>query len=193
MKRKKNIKSRIFTNYQAPELLTILQQGGIGVLPTDTIYGLVTSALNPEAVGRLYRLKARDTAKPSIILIGDIKQLDLFGISEADKRKAGRYWPGPISLVLACHDKAFSYLHHGTNSLAFRLPDNQQLWELLERSGPLVAPSANPQSKKPAQTIAEAQHYFGDKVDFYVDGGKLSGKPSKLISLLNKTPKILRD
>lgn len=170
----------------------MLQNGSVGVLPTDTLYGLVASALNPEAVDRVYRLKRRDDGKASIILIGDLKQLDLFGISETDKHRASNYWPGPVSLVLACPDESLKYLHRGSDSLAFRLPANQILWEFLEKSGPLIAPSANLEGHPPAASVDEARDYFAHEIDFYVEGGELEGKPSNLISLLGPEPKTLR-
>lgn len=95
-------------------------------------------------------------------------------------------------MILPCKSTKFQYLHRGTKSLAFRLPKKKPLRELLEKTGPLVAPSANPQGLEPAKNITEAKKYFGDMVDVYVAGGKLEGKPSKLISLLEKKPKILR-
>ncbi len=170
----------------------LLHRGAVGVLPTDTLYGLVGSALNKDAVERIYKLKKRDASKPSIILIGDVKQLDLFGISEGDKQRASEYWPGSISVILGCNEPSFTYLHRGSNALAFRLPNQQSLWKFLEESGPLIAPSANVQSQPPSTNINEAKGYFGNSVDFYMDAGSLDGKPSKLISLLGKKPRTLR-
>jgi L-threonylcarbamoyladenylate synthase len=73
-------------------------------------------------------------------------------------------------------------LHGGQDSLAFRIPKKQSLRALLRKTGPLVAPSANPQGKAPASKITEAKQYFGDRVDFYVRGAIKKGKPSTVIS-----------
>ena len=59
----------------------MISNGGIGVLATDTIYGLVGSALSKKAVAKIYKLRQRNTKKPMIILIGAIKDLFLFGIN----------------------------------------------------------------------------------------------------------------
>jgi L-threonylcarbamoyladenylate synthase len=56
-----------------------------------------------------------------------------------------------------------------------------------------VAPSANPEGKEPAKTIEEAKRYFTDKVDFYVDAGKLDSQPSTLISIINGAIEVLRE
>jgi L-threonylcarbamoyladenylate synthase len=74
-------------------------------------------------------------------------------------------------------------------TLAFRLPLSEDLRNLLLQTGPLVAPSANPEGLAPAKNITEAQNYFGppaqagNSVDLYIDGGEIVGKASKIIRL----------
>jgi len=163
----------------------MLKEGKVGVLSTDTLYGLVAVATNEEAVKRVYALKRRAPTKPCIILIASLGDLATFHIKLTEEQKAiiQTYWPGPTSIVLACDDSVPEYLHCGTRTLAFRLPADARLQELLRESGSLIAPSANPESLPPATTVAEARGYFGDAVDFYLDGGALSGAPSTLISI----------
>ena len=160
-----------------------LKNGGIGVIPTDTIYGIVGSALNPETVEKIYQLRKRSLDKPFIILIGSVKDLEKFGIqlTEEQGEFLNKHWPNPVSVILPISGEKFKYLHRGTNSLAFRIPKNEKLLDLLKRVGPLVAPSANFEGEKPSETIEEAKKYFGDKV-FYIDGGKLESQPSTLIA-----------
>ena len=67
--------------------------------------------------------------------------------------------------------------------MAFRVPKNLWLRRLLSKTGPLVAPSANLEKKRPAGTIKEAKEYFKDKVDFYFDKGKIKGKPSIILEI----------
>ena len=172
------------------KLLEILKRGGIAVMPTDTIYGIVGQAQNEATVGRIYATRRRNPQKPGIILIGDTGELAKFSIilSEKQKNKLNEFWPpasvqGPTSIVLDCPDDSPLYLHRGTKTLAFRLPYLEPLRNLLLLTGPLIAPSANPEGLPPAQNIAEARGYFGDSVDFYVDGGEISGQPSKVIKL----------
>ena len=166
-----------------------IKKGRIGVIPTDTIYGIVCSAMKKKSVEKLYKIRKRDSKKPMIILISSLKDLNLFNI-KIDKNITNKYWPGKVSIVVPV--KKFEYLHRGKDSLAFRLPDNKALIKLLKISGPIVAPSANTEGDKPAQIIEEAREYFKDKIDFYVDCGKMKSKPSKIISLLNKNVEIIR-
>lgn len=166
-------------------ILPILTAGGIGVLPTDTLYGLVGSALSKKTVEQIYELRKRDLKKPMIILVASLHDLKLFGLklTATQKKFLQKVWPGKVSVVLACPDKKVAYLHRGTKSLAFRVPADEALRKFLKKAGPLVAPSANLAGEKPAETYVEAQRYFRDKIDFYVDAGTLKSKPSTIVKL----------
>ncbi|MDD3386756.1 MAG: L-threonylcarbamoyladenylate synthase [Candidatus Pacebacteria bacterium] len=156
-----------------------LKRGKIAVIPTDTIYGIVCSALNKESVEKLYKIRKRDSLKPMIILIGSLEDLSIFNIKKSEI--FNKYWPGRVSIIVECNN--FEYLHRGKNSLAFRLPDDKDLINILKISGPIVAPSANIEGEAPAETIEEAKKYFGDNVDLYIDKGIIKSNPSKIISL----------
>lgn len=179
----------------------ILSRSGVGVLPTDTLYGVVGSACNPSTVRRIYRLRRRNPKKPMIILVGSIYDLKRFGvrITPATRKILQTVWPGKVSVVLEISGKRqaigkkLTYLHRGTGTLAFRLPKPRWLRSLLQKTGPLVAPSANFEGKPPARTVREAKKYFGDKVDFYIDAGQLTSKPSTLIKIEKGKTVVLRE
>ncbi len=175
--------------------IKILNSGGVGVIPTDTLYGIVGRADVPQTVERIYRVKERTPSKPFIILISDINDLKKFNIhiTEQEKVKLDKYWPGKLSVIFNIKDEKFDYLTRGSKSLAFRLSDKKDLQDLLRQTGPLVAPSANPEGETPAETIEKAKSYFKDLIDFYIDGGILNSEPSTLISLKNGEIKVLRD
>ncbi|HLN18823.1 MAG TPA: L-threonylcarbamoyladenylate synthase, partial [Patescibacteria group bacterium] len=168
MKKKKRTKNNIFSNYN--RVAPILLRGGIGVLKTDTIYGLVGLALNKKTINRIYKVRKREKNKPMIILISSIDDLKTFGIIPDQKLKIwlNKYWPGKISVILPCRRKKFFHLHRGRYALAFRYPDKQNLLNLLRKTGPLAAPSANISGEPPAENIKKAVIYFQNRVDFYV-------------------------
>jgi L-threonylcarbamoyladenylate synthase len=93
--------------------------------------------------------------------------------------------------LTAAGKKSFYFLHRGNNTLAFRLPKKPDLIALLKKTGPLVAPSANPEGLIPATTIKAAKEYFGDQVDFYASG-RVSKKPSKIVALIEGSIKVIR-
>jgi L-threonylcarbamoyladenylate synthase len=177
------------------QVIETLTQGGVGVLRTDTLYGLVGSAFSNEAVERIYDLKQRYGRKPFIVLIPSIEDIERFGvvISTELESRLKNYWPGPYSIILPTIDEEFEYLSRGTDSIAFRLPDDEELIEILSATGPLVAPSANIEGKPPATTVEEARRYFGDSIDFYFDGGEASGKASTVIRLDGEDAEVVRD
>lgn len=177
------------------DALNELQQGGVGVLPTDTIYGLVGSALLSETVERIYELRRRDPKKPMIVLISGIQDLEQFGIVLSAKliEQLKKYWPGPYSIILPTIDEQFEYLHRGSDRIAFRVPDKPELLLLLEQTGPLVAPSANMEGMPPARTIPEARRYFGTDIEFYIDEGELDQKASTLLEIDGDAVRIIRE
>lgn len=179
----------------SPRIISILRHGGIAVIPTDTMYGIVARACDRNAVARLYELRRVTSRKPFIILIDSISRLREFGITlnAAQETFLDLVWPGKVSVVLPCAQEAFAYLHRGTKTLAFRFPKNKTLVALIRKTGPLVAPSANPEGKRPAETIAAAKRYFGAQVALYHGVSRKQGKPSTLVSLLDSFPKVLRE
>lgn len=184
----------VFKAILAKDLPAIIRNGGVGVIPTDTIYGLVGKALDKKVVERIYKIKGRKPDKPLIILVSSLKDLELFNIDLDHKIKKllSKYWPGKVSIILPCPKKELTYLHRGTNTLAFRFPGFPELTNLIKQTGPLVAPSANPEGLKPASGVTDARNYFGNEVDFYVEGGSLKSEPSTLIAINKNTVEILR-
>ena len=186
----------MYENMFVSEIATILNRGGLAVIPTDTLFGIVARAEDRKAVRRLYHLRrAVGRKKPFVILIASATALRDFGIAltAAQKRFLAKVWPGKVTVVFRCPQSRFAYLHLGTRALAFRVPHPRALRKLLRAVGPLVAPSANREGEKPAETILEARRYFGERVDFYLSAGRrLHGTPSTIVSLYEKTPRILR-
>lgn len=101
-------------------------------------------------------------------------------------------WPGRASVIFPGISDEFLYLHRGMGTLAFRVPDSSALRDMLAVSGPIIAPSTNPEGMKPAETLKEAEAYFGNRADFLVDGGTLSGLSSAIVRLEKGRFTILR-
>lgn len=175
-------------------IVKILSRGGIGIIPTDTVYGMVGSALFPGAVERIYRIKRRDAKKPFIILISNKKELASFGIKldKKTEKTLDFIWPGRVSVILPCLEEEFEYLHRGRKSLAFRVPKDKRLLELIRKTGPLAAPSANFSGEEPVKDISEAKRSFGKLLDFYLDGGKIEREPSSIIAIKDGKIRVVR-
>jgi L-threonylcarbamoyladenylate synthase len=161
-------------------IVSLLKKGGVGVVRTDTLYGLIASATNESAVERVFTIKGRHNHKSPIVMISGIDQL-FDPVDDNTREQLEEFWPGKNSVILPS-EKAPAWITRGNQSVAYRLPDDKALQELIAQAGPVIAPSANPQGEKPAMTIEEAENYFGDNVDFYIDGGTVTDEtPSKLL------------
>ena len=174
-----------------PRVVALLKDGKVGVIPTDTIYGLAAVAANTAAVDRIYQLKRREH-KPGTFLAATARQLLALGLEAEALQAVTHLWPNPVSVVVPTH-KGWERLDLGKHSLAVRIPKEDTLQELLEATGPLATSSANLFSQPPANTVEEAIAYFGDSVDFYVEGGDLSGRPpSTVIKFVDGRLEVLR-
>jgi tRNA threonylcarbamoyl adenosine modification protein (Sua5/YciO/YrdC/YwlC family) len=164
----------------------------VGIIPTDTVYGIVARATDQAAVARLYELKKRD-AKPGTIVAASIEQLEALGLKHRYLKAVEQFWPGAVSVVIPCADPALAYLHKGQQSLAVRIPDQKDLRQLLQQTGPLLTSSANHPGEPTAVTLDQARAYFKNQVDFYVDGGDLTNhQPSTIIRIVDDAIEILR-
>lgn len=150
-------------------ITTALMDGGIVVIRTDTIYGVIALASDEKAVEKVYAAKQRDPSKQCIVLIAEAASvpahaelIDLYSQAEAL----------PTSVVVPASDEP-TWILRGGDSVAYRIVRNNLLKKIIETVGPVIAPSANPESLPPARNIAEAKSYFGDSVNLYVDGGKV--------------------
>lgn len=182
------------TQDQVDALGKKLSEGQIAVIPTDTQYGIVTSALSRKSVEKIYQLRKRSANKPMIILISDLTDIAKFDINLTEHQisELKKLWPNPVSIILPADNLQFQYLHRGKNSLAFRMPQLEWLQNLLKKSGPLVAPSANFEGEPPASTIEEAEKYFSSQVDFYIDNGLISNPGSTVIKFDNHDFQVIR-
>lgn len=176
----------------------VLNRGGVVVLRTDTIYGIVTRADNSDNVDRIFALKQRDADKSCIVLIADETQMwDEVSREAYVSAKALLSDKYPTSVIVPVGDKTPEWLKHhddAQDDVAFRIPSTQNwLIDVLKLTGPIIAPSANIQSQPPAANIEAAYEYFGDAVDLYVDGGIVeSAEPSHLYRVRGGVAERLR-
>ncbi|WP_029041968.1 L-threonylcarbamoyladenylate synthase [Cucumibacter marinus] len=166
---------------------SILRQGGIVAMPTETVYGLAADAANDDAVLRLYETKGRPRFNPLIAHCADLEMAQ--GIAEFPPlalKLAEAFWPGPLTLVLPRRaDAALSDLvTAGLPTIGLRVPDHPVAQELIARVGmPLAAPSANPSGRLSPTTADAVIEGFDGQVPV-LDGGPChSGVESTIIAV----------
>jgi L-threonylcarbamoyladenylate synthase len=126
--------------------LALLADGQVIAAPTDTVYGVMCRYDSPEAIARVYAVKARPPDKAIPVLIGERGQLDALAVQPLPALAPpliDRFWPGALTLVLPALPHLPAILTAGQPSLAVRMPDHLGLCALIRRSGPLAATSAN--------------------------------------------------
>lgn len=174
----------------------ILKAGGTVAIPTETVYGLAASALDENAVKKIFEAKGRPQDNPLIVHIADISELGGVAreIPEAAYTAAERFWPGPLTMILKRDGKIPACVSAGLDTVAVRMPSDSTARDIIRESGlPLAAPSANT-SGRPSPT--SANYVLDDldgKIDAVVMGGECSvGVESTVITLCTDPPRILR-
>ena len=156
------------------EAAHIINNGGIVVFPTETVYGIGADALNDKAVDKIFKAKGRPQDNPLIVHISSFDELYNLteSVPEGAKKLADSYWPGPLTMILFKKDILSDKITAGLDTAAIRLPIHKIALALIKESKkPIAAPSANT-SGKPSPT--EASHVIEDlmgKVDMIIDGG----------------------
>jgi len=159
----------------------VLLSGGVAVIPTDTVYGLAAHPGFPEAVDRLYTIKARSLAKPIALLASDASAAEAFvGGFPAAAKSLERHWPGALTIVV------------GGEGL--RVPDHAWTRRLIAAcGGTLRVTSANMSGRRPATDAPQALADVGLSADIVVDGGESSGGvPSTVVKVAGDGFRILR-
>lgn len=177
--------------------VSVLQAGGVIVVPTDTVYGLLCDAANATALEKMFAIKHRPREKAFPIFVRDIAHARRYAyISDVKAKFLARVLPGPVTAVFHHKEKLSAALTGGRDTIGIRIPDHPFITVLLEKLAvPLAQTSANISDAAPARTAAEATAYFEknpDRPDIIIDGGPVSGVSSTVIDCTGVSPLILR-
>jgi L-threonylcarbamoyladenylate synthase len=178
--------------------VTTLQQGGIILYPTDTIYGLGVDARNAAALTRLYALKGRPDNKPMSVLVPNLEITAMLGTLSDDARLlAETFLPGPLTLVLRLHPETALATSREQTTVGIRVINHPFCKQLTDAANfPITATSANRSGEPTATTVADILTQFGaaaSDIDLIIDGGTLaSGTPSTVVDATTVPPSLLR-
>jgi L-threonylcarbamoyladenylate synthase len=175
--------------------LEILESGGIVAFPTDTVYGIGTSAFNNEAVLRLFEVKGRSRTQAVPVLISSMAQIDTVtnGLSDLARHLAERYWPGPITLVLAKNTNLAEAVSP-SETVGVRMPKHEFAKSLIDAAGPLAVTSANITGHQSLSGADEVFQVMKGEIELVIDGGKTPGQvPSTVVDCTGRKPVILRE
>jgi L-threonylcarbamoyladenylate synthase len=158
-------------NNEVAAALKVVQQGGIILYPTDTIWGIGCDATNTEAVQKIYRLKQRDEAKSMIILLDNDNKLQSY-ISDVPELAYDliEFAENPLTLVMPGAKNISPALIAADGSVGVRISDHPFCQQLIQRlRKPLVSTSANISGKPSPQYFSQVDQEIIDGVDYVVD------------------------
>lgn len=190
------MKTLRFTEKDISAAASILKQGGLVGIPTETVYGLGANGLDPAAVSHIFEAKGRPQDNPLILHIPTVQWLERYcsDIPDAAYQLAQQFWPGPLTMILKRQDVVPDVVTAGLDTVGMRCPDHAVCRAIIQAADvPVAAPSGNT-SGRPSPTTAE--HMFADmdgKIDAIVDGGACKvGVESSIVDLTCTPPRLLR-
>jgi len=188
---------RLTTNIReiVKDIVKVLNEGGLVVIPTDTSYGIAADALNSSAVRRVFEVKRRPLQKPLSVFLGSVNRVKELCITDELVERALKLLPGRVTLIVkAKNPEAFPQGIVGpNNSIGIRVSPHPLPTLIAKELGrPITATSANISGEPPIYDSREIIDKLTD-IDLLVDGGVLPRTPvSTIIDLTKRPPKILR-
>lgn len=180
--------------HSVAEVVACLNDGGVVLLPTDTVLGLAASPAHSSAIDRLYQLKDRPREKNIAVMVANHTQVLEIGAEvsgDAEKLLTSDFVPGGLTIVFPVGEDAPEWLE-GRVELAVRIPDNALLLEVLTLAGPLLVTSANLSGQDTPKTTDEAAHQLTDLPDLVIEGTGQTALPSTIVNCAVTPPKIER-
>lgn len=189
------INTRLLQPEQLEVAIRVLENGGLVVFPTDTVYGVGALAEDAHAVARIYAAKNRPRHLAIPVMVAEpnrvtavARPLPGFG------SLAHAFWPGPLTIILPKTDALPPMVTAGGDTVALRIPDHPLALALLRTiDRPLAVTSANLSGQPPALVAKDAWAQLHGRVEAIIDGGRApGGQPSTIIDLTQTPPRILR-
>jgi L-threonylcarbamoyladenylate synthase len=177
------------------DIVACLSNGGIVLLPTDTVYGLAVSPNFDESIDRLFELKRRPRTVNLPIMIASETELEPLGFAISDSARRllqSPLIPGSLTMALGFHSDFRPPWLAGRYEAAIRIPNDDRLLSVLRKTGPLLVTSANVHSAETPDNVPEILTALDGTPDLYIDGGVLQTTASTLVNCRLNPPVIER-
>jgi L-threonylcarbamoyladenylate synthase len=176
------------------EALRMLEQGGVVILPTDTLYGLSAAASSRSGLRRIRDIKGAREDRLFIVLASSIDMVEAhvrsFGCTTREALSA--VWPAPVTAILPAGSKKAEWMGE---TVAIRVPDVPPLLDIISALGePVVSTSVNRGGDPPMKSIVDIERDFGGEVDMVVSfGGAGTARASTIVDFAGEEPVVVRD
>lgn len=178
------------------KLCEVLKDDKLAIVPTDTVYGILASAISEDAIRKVYEVKRRDFSKPCIILVSSIEMLKKYVISinELEEKLIKRFWPGKLTIIFKKNDNVSNILTANKDTVGIRLPLNKDLIDCMNKLDfPLVSSSANLANEGVITDVSMISLEMLKDISYVYDGGCMPSSSSTIVQVIDNKIKILRD
>ena len=178
------------------KVVDILNNDGIIIFPTDTVYGIGCNSFSDKAINKIFKLKGRDFNKPINILVANKNTINdvVVRINDMENELIDKYMPGALTVIFDKKDNVSNLLTAGLDTVGVRIPNNNIALKILDSIDyPLATTSANISGNDSLINFQDIYKEFNGKVDAIVDGGISDiGIASTIVRVENDNIKILR-
>ena len=179
------------------ETIEVIKMGGIIIAPTDTVYGLISDALNEKAVEKIYEIKKRKKSNPCSILVSnkDMLKKVVRKVSFEEEKIIDKFFPGAITLIFEKNEQIPDIVTSGLNTVGIRMPNDKFLLKVIELLGsPIVATSLNLAGEETKTNLDNISKEILNNVDYVIDNGNTKiGVASTVAKIDGKKVEILRE
>lgn len=178
------------------KICEVINNGGIVITPTDTIYGIMGDALNENVIRKVFEIKKRPFNKPLLLLMDSFEMVEQYTeeISEKERILMDRYWPGLVTFILKKNDKVSELITSGNDTVGIRIPNNKDLLEIIRRlNRPVISTSANITGTEVITSTQLLEKDLIDNIDYIEDGGEVDSESSTIIKIEDNKLVVLRE
>ena len=185
------------TEENLEEIKKVLEEDGIIIFPTDTVYGIGCNCYSIEGLKKLFSFKNRPLSKPINVLTNSLEKIETVAkeLTEEERRLIDKYLPGDLTIIVDKKENVPDLLTANLKTVGVRIPNHEMALKILESSPyPLATTSVNLAGESPGVEVSDFLEEFKDKVDIIVDGGKSPiGVASTIVRVEQGEIKILRE
>lgn len=177
------------------KLVEVINNGGLAIVPTDTVYGIIADATNESAINKVYEAKRRIYNKPLIIMISSIEMLFRYvdNVGETERKLIDKYWPGKLTILFKKSSKLPGLINNNGELIGIRYPDDEELIRLMNKlDRPLVSTSANLADEGTITSVDKISEDLLKYIDYVYDGGFKKDVPSTIVKIVDNKIEFLR-
>lgn len=175
------------------QVARLVSDGQVVAFPTETVFGLGVKFGSRQALDALYELKQRDKGKAISMMIAKPSDIEKYAyVDDQAKKLMAAFMPGMITIILKKRPFIDDYFTASLDTIGIRIPDDEFVLSLLERTGPMLVTSANYSGEASLVDDKAVREKFGGLIPLIVKGESISKKASTIVDLSKGKVEILR-